>query len=69
MFLAEPPLRGRRPHAADHRLSLRDLPQDVRALLDICTAEAGDYYTIDTALSQHAGYHISEQWLLPPRGR
>lgn len=46
-----------------------DSPTGLSLVEHICTAEASDYYTIDAALSQHAGNQVSERWLLPPGGR
>lgn len=59
-----------RPDDAD-RVSIAagalDVPTGLSLVEHICTAEANDYYTIGDTLTHHAGYHVSERWLLPPR--
>lgn len=42
-----------------------DLPTGLSLVEHICTAEAGDCYTLDPALSRHPDAHISERWRLP----
>ncbi|MDZ7841686.1 MAG: GFA family protein [Gammaproteobacteria bacterium] len=43
-----------------------DAPTGLRLTEHIGTAEAGDYYQIESGPDQSAGMEISERWRLPP---